>query len=145
MDYDIKWMQRYKVYVGKSDIHGVGLKAIKDIKKGEQVYYYRNYTPTQKLSKSELISKGIDEKVIETLSRLYFCDEENLYLQPNQQIYFVNFLNHSENPNMVFIRGFYMAKRDIKQDEEVTLDFLANGYHPQLSFKPKKKEQQGNS
>ena len=143
-NYNINWMKRYKVYVGKSDIHGVGLKAIKDIKKGEQVYYYRSKN-THKLSKSELISQGIDKKVIDTLSRLYFCDKEHLYLQPDQQIYFVNYLNHSENPNMVFIRGFYMAKRDIKQDEEVTLDFLANGYQPQLSFKSKEKEQQGNS
>lgn len=143
-NYDINWMKRYKVYVGKSDIHGVGLKAIKDIKKGEQVYYYKSYA-THKLSKSELISKGIDKRVIDTLSRLYFCDKEHLYLQPNQQIYFVNYLNHSENPNMIFVNGFYIARCDIKQDEEVTLNFLENGYHPQLSFKPKEKEQQGNS
>tara|TARA_Y100000592_G_scaffold58847_1_gene92176 strand:- start:4030 stop:4455 length:426 start_codon:yes stop_codon:yes gene_type:complete len=131
--YDISWLHKYKVYVGKSDIHGVGLRAIKDIKKFEEIYYYRS-SNTHKLSKAELISNGIDQKVIDTLSRLYFCDDENLYLQPNQQLYFVNFLNHSKNPNMIYRYGYYIAKRDIKQDEELTLNFLENGYHPQLSF-----------
>lgn len=134
-EYNIDWMFNYKVYVGPSDIHGVGLRAIKPIKKGEEVYYYKG-EDTHPVSKSYLLKKGLDQRVIDTLCRLYYHDEHNLYLQPNQQLFFVNFLNHSANPNMVFKSGIYIAKRDIEQDEEVTLDWLDNGYHPKLYFKP---------
>tara|TARA_R100001440_G_scaffold75750_1_gene104006 strand:- start:14426 stop:14851 length:426 start_codon:yes stop_codon:yes gene_type:complete len=137
INYDISWIDRYKVYVGKSDIHGVGLRAIKDIKRHETVFYYRS-KDTYPISKNVLIQNGIDKRVVNTLSRLYFCNHETLYLQQDQQLHFVNFLNHSKNCNMYFSQGYYIAKEDIKQDEEVTLNFLANGYHPQLSFTPNK-------
>ena len=44
--YDIEWMFHYKVYIAKSDIHGVGIRAINDIKKGEKIAAY-----TPKVSK----------------------------------------------------------------------------------------------
>ena len=46
-------------------------------------------------------------------------------------------MNHSFNPNMIFVEGNYIAKRDIKADEEVTLDFTHNNYHSKLNFTPK--------
>ena len=32
--------------------------------------------------------------------------------------------------------SIYRAKKDIKANEEVTLDFLDNNYHKKLNFKP---------
>ena len=130
-------MDKYKVYIGKSEIHGVGLRAIKDIKQHETVFYYRSKNTFQ-LPIQALLQNRVDKRVIQTLCRLYYCDENHIYLQKEPTLNFVNFLNHSKDSNMYFSQGYYIAKTDIKQDEELTLNFLANGYHPQLSFKPKK-------
>ena len=130
-------MDNYKVYIGKSDIHGVGLRAIKDIKRHETVFYHRSKN-TYKLNKLQLIQNGVHKDVIKTLSRLYYCDHDFLFLKANPELNFVNYLNHCENPNMYFRQGYYIANKDIKQDEEVTLNFLENNYHPQLSFTPTK-------
>ncbi len=134
--YDIEWMFHYKVYIAKSDIHGVGLRAINDIKKGEKVFYYRTIG-TKPLSIKDLLSKNVSQRVIDVLKRIYYSKDDILYVHREPVLHHVNFMNHSFDPNMIFDEGNYIAKRDIKADEEVTLDFTCNNYHSKLNFTPK--------
>jgi len=131
---DISWLLHYKVYIAPSKIHGVGLFAIDDIKQGEKIMFY-NSKGLQKVSKDFLRKLGVKENVIKTLSRLYFNNKEEIVLQNSNIIDFVNFLNHNSKPNAIYKKGWYIAKNNIKANEEITLDFLADGYHPKLSFK----------
>ena len=129
-------MYHYKVYIAKSDIHGVGLRAINDIKKGETIFYYRT-KGTMPISIKEVLKNNVSQKVIDVLKRLYYSFEDFLFLHREPKLHHVNFINHSENPNAIFENGYYKAKVDIKADEEVTIDFLHRGYHRKLNFKPK--------
>ena len=129
-------MYHYKVYVGRSDIHGVGLMAIDDIKKGDRIFYFRT-KGTLPISMQNLLENRVSQKVIDVLKRLYYSFGDALFLHREPKLHHVNFINHSANPNVVFEDGWYIAKQDIKADEEVTLDFLDKGYHRKLAFKPK--------
>ena len=44
-------------------------------------------------------------------------------------------MNHSKKPNMIYSLNKYFAKKNIKANEELTLDFSAKQYHPELNFK----------
>ena len=128
------WLQKFKVYVGPSKIHGVGIFAIDNIKKDDLIFQYKNNL-TKKINKKVLDYIGISKNQQDVLSRMYYANDEAIFIKRNQDIHWVNFMNHSKKPNMVYGLNNYFAKTDIKANEELTVDFSLNNYHPKLNFK----------
>lgn len=138
-DQVLKWASNYKVYVAPSKINGVGLFAIDDIKKGEIVYTHLDNIKAIACPIKELVKDGVSENQLKVFKRVFFANESIIQLK-TKGLDFVDLMNHNANSNMEWEyknkTSFYKAKRDIKADEEVTLDFLENNYHSQLNFKP---------
>ena len=130
----LNWLRNFKVYVAPSKVHGVGIFAIDDINKGDLIFEYSNKN-TNKLSKKTLNQINISKNQQDVLSRMYYANEEAIYIKHDQDIHWVNFMNHSKNPNMIYGLNKYFAKRNVKANEELTLDFTAKQYHPKLNFK----------
>ncbi len=135
----LEWINQYKVYVAPSNINGVGLFAIDDIKKGDIVYTYLNNNKSVLVSINELLNNGVSINKINVLKRLFAGSETSIQLK-TKGIDFVSLMNHNADSNMEWSKkgnlSIYRAKKDIKANEEVTLDFLDNNYHKKLNFKP---------
>jgi len=114
-----------RTYVGKSDIHGVGLLALQDVKQGENLYtdiiynaldlpyeYFKNIEWTKKHKLRPEVASLIIERfpLISTGSHFFYPDSR-----------MSAFLNHSDNPNYDAVKD--LALRDIKKDEEITQDY----------------------
>jgi SET domain-containing protein len=105
-----------KTYVGKSNIHGLGVFAAETIREGVPVWRYvegfdRCWKPAQfaKLPKTAREFIGfygyrIDGEIILT------ADSDHL-------------TNHSENANTHWHRGYMRAKRPIAKGEEITNNY----------------------
>ena len=106
-----------------SKIHGVGVHAIRDIKKGTRI---TNYNLNELTSARPFL---FDEKMFGNLypeiqnlilDRTLFYDSPTLiFYSPNAEVCLQSFMNHSDTPNS---DGF-VALQDIKQGEEITEDY----------------------
>ncbi len=105
-----------KIYIGDSQFAGKGVFAKRLIKKGEIVF----------------IVKGKEKKLVVTNEKnaLYgdrwIAVDKNTWIDPfpTNPWYFIN---HSCNPNVgVKGRVTLRAMKDIKKDEEITLDYSSN-------------------
>ncbi|MFZ0962424.1 MAG: SET domain-containing protein [Terriglobia bacterium] len=114
----------YGVYtrLGCSAIHGVGVFAISDIKKGTHVFYGDDEETVK-------VSAAAVTNVPHNVQKLYkdFCPTEGgEYVCPRNfnQLTVAWYLNHSENPNMACNEDYqFYALRDIKEGEELTSDY----------------------
>lgn len=105
-----------KIYKRKSKLHGVGLFASRDIKKGEVVLVVRG----------ERIKFLIDNSNKAKIAELnWFGLSKNTWIGVSNNL--CDFINHSCNPN-VGIKGkvTLIAINDIKKEEEITLDYSLN-------------------
>ncbi len=121
-------------YIAKSDIHGYGVYAKEDIKKGdivEQALY-----PTQILEPKYVYLDGkVTIENVDSMSSYRFAAPDNLeyWILPmgNAMCY-----NHNSEPNIQWIHSteerilIFTALKDIKKDEELTFD-----YGPRYSYK----------
>lgn len=104
-----------KVIVKKSHIHGTGVFAACDIKKGEVITKWK-------------IEKMLTEKEAKTLPEStkrylsYIGEGRWIILQSPER-----YINHSCNPNIFVKNQQEIAKRDIKQSEEITSDYSLEG------------------
>ena len=102
-----------KVYVDKSNIHGRGVFAKKNIKKGEMIFY----------AKGKIVKFIIRNPNDSRIGSRWLCVGKNTWINPdkNNPLYF---LNHACNPN-AGIRGkiTFIALKDIKKDEEIVFDY----------------------
>jgi SET domain-containing protein len=108
--------------LGRSNIQGIGVIAIKNIPKGTDIFPDVNDEIT-----------WIDQKRITSLpsemKRLYkdFCIAKGAkYGCPDSfnKINITWYLNHSERPNSVLDEGYrIIAARDIRKGEEITTDY----------------------
>jgi SET domain-containing protein len=100
-----------KWYIQKSQISGKGVFVKQTIKKGEVVFVLKGG-----------LRPYIMRHVYDSLAYPNWIGiDENLWIDPKKP---ANYLNHSCRPNMG-IRGRQqmIALRDIKKDEEVTIDY----------------------
>jgi SET domain-containing protein len=98
-----------KVAVKSSKISGQGIFATQPFKKDDLVI---KWSPHKTLSKQE--ADTLPEKEKEHVSYI-----DNTYvLVPSD-----GWVNHSCNPNVYLKNYCYLAKRDIKTDEEITTDY----------------------
>jgi uncharacterized protein len=113
------------VRLGKSDIAGIGVFAITDIRKGERNIFSDDKSEWIKISKKE-ISKLPEhsQKLIEN-----FClyDDDSYYVPEYgfKMMDLVIFLNHSDEPNVISINDGeqFEAIRDIQEGEELFVDY----------------------
>ncbi len=117
-------LPHYRVYtrLGCSEIKGVGVFAIRDIKKGTRIFYGDS-------EKLVWLEKRKIEKLPEEIRKFYkdFCVfRGDLCGCPKN---FNNltvswYLNHSKDPNVVCDQNYdFFALRDIKKGEELTVDY----------------------
>lgn len=108
-----------------SGVQGIGVFAIRDIKKGERKLFSSDKSEWIRVSKqevSELPSASRD--LIEN-----FClyDEEHYYVPEYgfKMVDLVIFLNHSDQPNVISINDGedFEAIRDITKGEELFVDY----------------------
>ena len=104
-----------KIHIGKSKLHGKGIFAIRDIKKGETVF----------VVKGNKIKFLINNKKQAQIAGLNWVGTgKNEWIDP---VDYCVFFNHSCNPNS-FLKGKVLVKaiRDIKKGEEVVFDYSLN-------------------
>lgn len=117
--------------IGVSDIHGVGVFALRDFKKGERLYlniipnmYDLPYSMFDKLNKDavDMILQFFPAKSVDSEQT-----QEDKITDGNAQVFWypVNnmqaYLNHSDNPN--YDGKDDVALRKIKKGEEITEDY----------------------
>lgn len=100
-----------KIYIGKSKIHGKGIFASKDIKKGEIIALIKGRVVNFLVKNKKDAQHGPDWVGI--------C--HNTWIDPAEPFCY---LNHSCNPN-AGIKGKVetVALKNIKKDEEITIDY----------------------
>ena len=123
--------------VGRSDIHGVGLIAIRDIKKGTLVFNLSNYLPERDelvdISEEEVSS--LDEEVVSMIKSYTAISHLGTYALHENGLNNINlgyYLNHSDDPNIRIEMGKntnpyqyanFIAIKDIKKGEELTENY----------------------
>ncbi len=99
--------------IKKSKIHGRGVFAGKDFKKGEAVVRWE--------FKKKFLKKDIDSlprkdlKYVSRLNKKYFVVVEGT----------ARFVNHSDDSNTVAVKGVDVALHTIKAGEEITSNYIA--------------------
>jgi SET domain-containing protein len=104
-----------KVKKFESSISGLGIFAIEDIKKGEEVVYFEG-AEISDLEADRLYKGGFDYLLQIDHNKFLNLLEDSKYI------------NHSCNPSCAFLykSASLIALRDIKKGEEITFDYSAN-------------------
>lgn len=112
--------------LGASPIHGVGVFAIRDIPKGQQITDYNHSNiadgvPLLECDESEFVHilEEIRELILDRMLYDASVKSKLKFVSPNHDQCLQSFMNHSDDPNTDGLR----ALRDIKKGEEVTEDF----------------------
>jgi len=101
-----------KAYIGKSKLHGKGIYALKDIKKGEIIFNIKG---------KKVIFLINDKKQAKIASFNWIGIGKNVWIDP---IGLGLFFNHSCDANSVISgKVQVVAIRNIKKDEEITSDY----------------------
>jgi uncharacterized protein len=131
-DWAIRNLRHYYVKVAPSQIHGVGLFAIRDIPKETVVltFSYRDF-PCVEIRKSVLKDK-LPKEVYSQIIKNWAETEKTIFVPVNinQQLHYVNFLNHSKDPNVRYQDEKYISMRRILKGEEILIDFHEADYNP---------------
>jgi SET domain-containing protein len=113
------------VMIKPSPIDGIGVFAIRDIPKGCRELFSRGIGDWIKVPKTDVDALPAHSK---TLVETYCLFDEDSYFIPDygfKIMDLVNFLNHSEEPNIISINEgeFFETIRDIKAGEELFVDY----------------------
>ena len=117
---------KHEVYckLGVSNIHGVGVFALRDIPKGTQPLKSMVSRKEKKFSRAEL--KEIPSSVRKHLANFCLVDSGRVFV-PEIGMNAINisvYLNHSKTPNLFFNKQEVLeALRDIARSEELTIDY----------------------
>ena len=113
------------VMIKPSPVDGIGVFAIRDIPKGCRAIFSKNIGEWIKVPKAEVELLPAHSK---TLIETYCLYDEDNYFIPNygfKVMDLVNFLNHSDAPNIISINDGeeFEAIRDIISGEELLIDY----------------------
>ncbi len=111
-----------------SSIQGIGIFAIRDIPKGVNPFLgFRETTYIEIPIEEVILNKRIPSEVKELITDLYVVQDGKISLPDHglNEVDISYFLNHSNSPNMEAIEegSAFIAKRDIKNGEELTSDY----------------------
>lgn len=115
------------VMIKPSAIEGIGVFALKDIPKGCRNMFSKATADEQWISISKVEVENLPAHSKTLIENYCLYDAEN-YFVPDygfKKMDLVNFLNHSDEPNIISINEgeFFEAIRDIKKDEELVIDY----------------------
>lgn len=119
---------KVKFYIAPSTIHGIGVFALRDVKKGEQCFCFPKTDRTwYDLTWSEL--EGLRPEIREIILQRWPSIINGSYFQsPLDDVWLASFINHSDTPN--YLQSNDSALRDIKKGEELT-----ESYRTMLNYK----------
>ena len=107
-----------KVRVGKSKVHGKGVIADENIRKGEHIQYIRGpivFKAPHNARESNIIANWVGV-------------EKNRWIVPEKPFIF---LNHSCEPNAAVVgKRLLVALKNVKKDEEITMDYSLTDADP---------------
>lgn len=109
--------------IKQSDIHGIGVFAIRDIPKGTNIT--TNTLETENIDLFLPITEDDFKDIIPEIQdiildrMLYKEDQFQFVINPNAEVMLQSFMNHSDNPNT----DGKVTLRDIKKGEELTEDY----------------------
>jgi len=110
--------------LGASPLHGVGVFAIRPIKKGLNPIRSRTKHREIKFTHDEI--KGLPRGVREQIKMFCYYDEDEVLISTMgmNTMDFTIYLNHSKQPNLRMTKdGAFEALRSIKIGEELTMDY----------------------
>jgi SET domain-containing protein len=115
------------VMIKPSPIEGIGVFALQDIPKGCRSMFSKANEQEQWIPFAKIEVENLPAHAKALIENYCLYDEEN-YFVPDygfKKMDLVNFLNHSDKPNVVSINDgeFFEAIRDIKQGEELLIDY----------------------
>ncbi len=115
------------VMIKPSPIEGIGVFALQDIPKGCRSMFSKANEEEQWLTISKIEVENLPAHAKALIENYCLYDEEN-YFVPGygfKKMDLVNFLNHSDTPNIVSINDgeFFEAIREIKKGEELFIDY----------------------
>jgi SET domain-containing protein len=115
------------VMIKPSPIEGIGVFALQDIAKGCRSMFSKANEQEQWIPITKTEVKKLPAHAKALIENYCLYDEEN-YFVPDygfKKMDLVNFLNHSDTPNVVSINDgeFFEAISDIKQGEELVIDY----------------------
>lgn len=113
-----------KVKLASSKIHGVGVVAMRNIRKGDRLYCFPNTRPYWFTLTYANLTKLLPEIRELILERWPSVVDGSHFLSPNDMSWLICFLNHSDDPN--YDPKTDTATRDIKKGEEIFENYLAN-------------------
>ncbi|MEN9912794.1 MAG: hypothetical protein RLY66_202 [Candidatus Parcubacteria bacterium] len=118
MELETKIPYSKKVHVGKSKIHGLGILAKKDLKKGETAF----------IIKGKRITWEVKDEKGALYGEHWIGIAKNTWIDPRG---YGRYLNHSSKPTCG-IRGevTVCALRDIKEGDEVCIDYAITEDQP---------------
>lgn len=113
--------------IAPSDIHGVGVFAIKDIP--ENIVIFRD------ISEFIAVNKKFLDRININVAKLYknfFVSDEDCIWIPKSGINKIDisfYLNHSENPNVVWSQEYqlFVSKTFIPENSELTVNYKSFG------------------
>jgi SET domain-containing protein len=113
------------VMIKPSPIDGIGVFAIRDIPKGCREMFSKGIGEWIKVPRTEVEALPPHSK---TLVETYCLFDEDNYFIPDygfKVMDLVNFLNHSDQPNIISVNEgeFFETIRDIKAGEELLVDY----------------------
>lgn len=107
-----------KIHLDKSKVHGIGLFASEDIKKGAKIY-----APNLELDLflTEKQFNALHEKEQEMIKHYGYFDKKmgKWHLAHDD----IRYCNHSTSPNIGLKQGILIALKDINKDEEILQDY----------------------
>ena len=105
--------------LGQSKIHGVGVFAIKDIRKGQKMYCLG--TPNQTGHRLKSLKGLLPEVKKLLLQRWPMAKDGGVFQSPNDDARLISFMNHGSKPN--YDNTNDTAFTDIKKGQEVLEDY----------------------
>jgi len=120
------------VRLGRSNIHGVGIFAIRAIPKGTNIFGDDNKKPFM-VDKESIVD--LDEET----KRLYedFCAvEDGKYCCPESfnDLTVAWYINESKEPNTISNGYEFYASRDIRKGEELTVDYSSFSEEEEMRY-----------
>lgn len=115
------------VMIKPSPIEGIGVFALRNIPKGCRSMFSKPNQQEQWIPIARTEVEKLPAHVKALIENYCLYDDEN-YFVPDygfKNIDLVNFLNHSDTPNVISINEgeFFEATRDIQEGEELLIDY----------------------
>ena len=123
--------EAHAIYIGRSEIHGVGLLAARGFAKGEAVFKFL-YDPNERMQwvRMDVLAQYFTPAHKALLHNFWARNETHLYApafmtNPAQITSWVHYLNHHAAPNIAYDHptGCYYALKNIAVQEEILIDY----------------------